>query len=63
MMAITTVTTWSENEGDPTAEGLTIGGIQITYAELEDITDREMAIDRGVTEDLLEMWENQGCQD
>ena len=30
----TTVSTWSEHPGDITAEGLTIGGIAITYAEL-----------------------------
>ncbi|MFO0892830.1 MAG: hypothetical protein U0790_27275 [Isosphaeraceae bacterium] len=62
-MATTTVTTWCDEEGDPTAEGVEIGGIRITYAELEDITDREMAIDRGVTEDLIEMWEQQGGRD
>jgi hypothetical protein len=59
-MALTTVTTWSENPGDVTAAGLTIGGIQISEAELMDIDSRETALDRGITPDLLELWENQG---
>ncbi len=62
-MATTTVKTWSENPGDVTAEGLTIGGIQITYAELAEIRDRETALDIGVTPDLLDMWDNQGGRD
>jgi hypothetical protein len=63
MMATTTVKLWSENPGDVTAEGLTIGGIQITYAELVEIHDRQTALDMGVTPDLLELWENQGGHD
>ena len=43
-MATTTVTTWSENPGDVTAEGLVIAGITISYAELTLIEDRETAI-------------------
>jgi hypothetical protein len=62
-MAITTVTTWCDNPGDIMAEGLTIGGIQITYAELLEIHDRDTALDMGVTTDLLEMWEFQGGSD
>ncbi len=62
-MATTTVKTWSENPGDVTAEGLTIGVIQISYAELAEIRDRETAQDMGVTGDLLEMWENQSGKD
>jgi hypothetical protein len=60
---LTTVKTWSENPGDVTAEGLTIGGIQISYAELAEIRDRQTALDMGVTPDLLELWENQGGHD
>lgn len=55
-MAMTTVKIWSENPGDPTAEGLDIGGIQISYAELVDIDSRETALDRGVTPDLIDLW-------
>jgi hypothetical protein len=62
-MATTTVKTWSENPGDVTAEGLIIGGIQITYAELAEIQDRETALDIGVTPDLLDMWDNLGGRD
>jgi len=62
-MAITTVTTWSDNPGDIMAEGLTIGGIQITYAELVEIHDRESALFMGVTPDLLTIWEYRGGWD
>ena len=62
-MAMTTVKIWSENPGDPTAEGLEIGGIQISYAELVDIDSRETALDRGVTPDLIDLWDNQGGRD
>jgi hypothetical protein len=62
-MAITTVSTWSDNPGDSMAEGLTIGGIQVTYAELLEIHDRASALDMGITPDLLAIWENQGSQD
>lgn len=62
-MAITTVTTWSDTPGDIMAEGLTIGGIQITFAELLEIRDRETALDMGVTTDLLAIWESQGGSD
>jgi hypothetical protein len=62
-MAITTVKIWSENPGDPTAEGLEIGGIMISYAELVDIDSRETALDRGITPDLIELWDNQGGRD
>jgi hypothetical protein len=62
-MAITTVTTWSDNPADIMAEGLTVGGIQITYAELLEIRDRESALLIGVTPDLLTIWEDQGGRD
>ena len=59
----TTLRTWSDHEGDPTAEGLEIAGIMVTYAELVEIDSRESALDRGVTPDLLEIWQNQGGRD
>jgi hypothetical protein len=62
-MAITTVTTWCDNPGDVTAEGLTIGGIQVTHAELLEIHDREGALFMGVTQDLITIWEYQGGRD
>ena len=59
----TTLRTWSDHEGDPTAEGLDIAGIMVTYAELVEIDSRESALDRGVTPELLEIWQNQGGRD
>ena len=35
----------------------------VTYAELVEIDSRESALDRGVTPELLEIWENQGGRD
>jgi hypothetical protein len=58
-MATTTLKTWSEGtENDQ--NGLEIGGIKVTYAELSEIHDRQSAVDMGVKPDLLDMWENQG---
>ncbi len=62
-MATTTVKLWSENPGDVTAEGLEIGGVKVTYAELIEITDVATALDRGLTYDLLDLWANQGGRD
>ena len=58
-MATTTLKTWSEGTEDD-QNGLEIGGIKVTYAELSEIHDRQSAVDMGVTPDLLDMWENQG---
>lgn len=58
-MATTTLKTWSEGTEDD-QNGLEIGGIKVTYAELSEIHDRQSAVDKGVTPDLLDMWEKQG---
>jgi hypothetical protein len=61
-MATTTVKTWDEGTEDD-QNGLEIGGIKVTYAELAEIDSRETALEMGVTEDLLELWSNQGGRD
>jgi hypothetical protein len=61
-MAATRIRIWSEGAED-TETGLEIAGIQISYAELVEIRDRETALDMGVTRDLLEMWEHEGGRD
>ena len=59
----TTLKTWSEDETNLMQHGLEIAGIMISYAELAEIDSRESALDRGVTPELLEIWENQGGRD
>ena len=61
-MANTILKTWSEGPED-TENGLEIGGIKVTYAELSEIHDRHSVVDMGVTPDLLDMWQNQGGGD
>jgi hypothetical protein len=61
-MAATTVKNWDEGPEDY-ENGLEIGGIKITHAELAEIDSRETAVEMGVTADLLEKWEHQGGRD
>ena len=55
---MTTLKPWSE--GSEVAEcGLVIGGIAISWAEIELATDRATAIDIGLTDDLLDRFEEE----
>ena len=58
-----TLVIWSEDETDDTRNGLEIAGIMVSYAELAEIDSRESALDRGVTPELLSIWDYQGGRD
>jgi hypothetical protein len=51
---------WGDSD-DPEQSGLIIGGLEISTAELGDLpADRAAALDAGVTNDLLDEYEDQG---
>ena len=53
---MTSLKLWSEGN-EITESGIEIGGIQVTWAEIDLATDRESAIDIGMTEDLCDDFE------
>jgi hypothetical protein len=59
----TTLKIWSEDDSNDMCHGLEIAGIMISYSELAEIDSRESALDRGVTPELLSIWDYQGGRD
>ena len=53
---MTTLKLWSKGK-EMTESGVEIGGIQVTWAEIDLATDRKSAIDIGMTEDLCDDFE------
>ena len=53
---MTSLKLWSEGK-EMTESGVEIGGILITWAEIDLATDRKSAIDIGMTEDLCDDFE------
>ena len=58
-MAITTLAFWSEGPETDESE-IIIGGIKVSYAEIELAESRIEAVDMGVTSDLCDLYEAQG---
>ena len=55
---MTTLKPWSEGS-EATECGIVIGGIAISWAEIELATDRATAIDIGLTDGLLDRFEEE----
>ena len=53
---MTSLKLWSEGK-EMTESGVEIGGIQVSWAEIDLATDRKSAIDIGMTEDLCDDFE------
>ena len=58
-MAITTLAFWSQGPEDDES-WIIIGGIKVSYAEIELAESRNEAIEMGVTSDLCDLYEAQG---
>jgi hypothetical protein len=52
--------TWSQTPGDPQMEGLILAGLEVSFAEIEDLCQsRWSSEEAGVPADLLDGYENQ----
>lgn len=58
-MATTTLAFWSEGP-EIEESGIVIGGLTVSYAEIELAESREQAIEMGLTTELCDLYEAQG---